>query len=186
MCSLHLDPSEHSPEQLVVQSLFADGFIRYSAHAGGNRAGLSLITQREIILPDSDRSMSWSATENGMHMTLARDIPERVGSGLRAFVSELFARAEIEAAYGAGRALFAVHPGGPKIIDCVRDVLRLDEAQVEASRAVLFQHGNMSSATLPHIWQRIAENEHVAGGTPIVSLAFGPGLTLCGAVFIKR
>ena len=38
LCTLHLDPSDHSPEQLVVQSLFADGHVRYSLAKEGNVA----------------------------------------------------------------------------------------------------------------------------------------------------
>jgi predicted naringenin-chalcone synthase len=51
---------------------------------------------------------------------------------------------------------------------------------------VLFDHGNMSSATLPHIWQRLIDDPAVPRGTPIPSLAFGPGLTMCGALLEKR
>jgi predicted naringenin-chalcone synthase len=50
---------------------------------------------------------------------------------------------------------------------------------------VLRDHGNMSSATLPHIWARIAVDTSVPSGTLITSLAFGPGLTVYGAVLRK-
>ena len=43
----------------------------------------------------------------------------------------------------------------------------------------------MSSATLPHIWARIAADPAVAAGTLVTSLAFGPGLTVYGAVLRK-
>jgi predicted naringenin-chalcone synthase len=44
----------------------------------------------------------------------------------------------------------------------------------------------MSSATLPHVWARLLDDTSVAPGTPIVSLAFGPGLTVCGGLFRKQ
>jgi len=40
----------------------------------------------------------------------------------------------------------------------------------------------MSSATLPHVWQAILDAPGVPGGTPVVALAFGPGLTIAGAI----
>jgi len=49
----------------------------------------------------------------------------------------------------------------------------------------LLERGNMSSATLPHVWQAIASSASVSDGRLIVSLAFGPGLTLSGAVLRK-
>jgi predicted naringenin-chalcone synthase len=79
-----------------------------------------------------------------------------------------------------------VHPGGPRIIDGVRDALKLEESSVEISRRVLRDQGNMSSATLPHIWKEILQDESVPNGAWIPSIAFGPGLTLTGAVFRKR
>jgi predicted naringenin-chalcone synthase len=44
----------------------------------------------------------------------------------------------------------------------------------------------MSSATLPHIWQRVLDDRAAPRGTVIASLAFGPGLTMCGALLEKR
>ena len=49
---------------------------------------------------------------------------------------------------------------------------------------MLRDYGNMSSATLPYIWMRLLRDVPV--GTLIPSLAFGPGLTICGALFEKR
>lgn len=185
LCTLHLDPSDHSAEQCVVQSLFADGFVRYSL-TNSEQPGLELLALSEAILPGSAQAMGWCAADFGMHMTLARDVPERIAVALRPFVSELFRKAGLDWAANLRAALFAVHPGGPKIIDGVRDVLELSEPQIQTSRAVLFDHGNMSSATLPHVWQRIVSDSSVASGTLVVSLAFGPGLTVCGGLFRKR
>ena len=188
MCSLHFDPRAHEAEQLVVQSLFADGFIRYvvcdpSAYDGRSPA-LTLLSQAEVIVADSSQSMSWICSEGGMRMTLARDVPERLAAGVAGFIERLCASAGLREAERAS-ALYAVHPGGPKILDRVRDVLALEEAQVEASRRVLREHGNMSSATVPHVWMEIARSAKVEPGRLIVSLAFGPGLTLCGSVMRK-
>lgn len=188
MCSLHFDPRAHEAEQLVVQSLFADGFIRYVVCDPGGYDGrtpaLTLLAQAEIIVPDSSDSMSWVCSDWGMQMTLARDVPERLASSVGGFVERLCASAGLGDAERRG-ALYAVHPGGPRILDRVRDALGLEESQIEESRRVLREHGNMSSATVPHVWMGIARSAKVEWGRPIVSLAFGPGLTLCGSVMRK-
>ncbi len=185
LCTLHLDPTQHSAEQCVVQSLFGDGFVRYSLRSDSDGPGLEVLALSERILPGTAQSMGWATGDFGMHMTLARDVPDHIASALRPFVSELLEQSGLGLAE-LQRAVVAVHPGGPKIIDRVREVLELSEAQVAASRGVLFAYGNMSSATLPHVWQQILEDDAVAVGTPILSLAFGPGLTVCGGVFRKR
>lgn len=189
LCTLHLDPSDHSAEQCVVQSLFADGFVRYSLRQTAPneiKPGLEVLAVSEQLLPDSADSMGWAVGDFGMHMTLLRDVPDRIASALRPFLSQLFSKAGLDVAGELRHAVVAVHPGGPKIIDRVQEVLELRVEQVQASRAVLFEHGNMSSATLPHVWQRILSDEAVGSGTLILSLAFGPGLTVCGGLFRKH
>ncbi|MEP7052537.1 MAG: 3-oxoacyl-[acyl-carrier-protein] synthase III C-terminal domain-containing protein [Pseudomonadota bacterium] len=186
LCTLHLDPSDHSAEQCVVQSLFADGFMRYSMRDCAAGPGLELLALSEEILPGSADSMAWAVGDFGMHMTLTRDVPERIAAALRAFVTGLFAKAGLNLAAELRHSVVAVHPGGPKIIDRVRETLELEPAQVQASRDVLFDYGNMSSATLPHVWQRIVSDERVRPGTTVLSLAFGPGLSVCGGLFRKH
>ncbi len=181
LCSLHFDPSNHALDQLVVQSLFGDGCVRYELHADDVSPGLRLHALHELLVPGTAGAMSWRE----MKMTLARDVPERIAGVVRGFVQELYARAGMGLAE-LPASVFAIHPGGPKIIDRVRATLELSDAQVAASRAVLRDHGNMSSATLPHIWQRVLDDPRVLPGTLVASLAFGPGLTMCGALLEKR
>lgn len=188
VCSLHLHPADHAPEQLVVQSLFADGHIRYSVVRGGESDGksLALLSMREELVPDSSDAMSWVVADTGMAMTLARDVPMRIARGVREFVASLYAEAKLDMRRDLERTIFAVHPGGPKIIEAVQQSLELTDAQTAASREVLFRFGNMSSATLPHVWTTLVNDGSVAVGTPVVSLAFGPGLTMCGALMMKE
>jgi len=185
LCSLHLDPSDHRLEQLVVQSLFSDGMIRYCMVPDQGTRGLAVLSTHERVLPDTAEAMTWLAGDAGMQMTLSREVPERIAQALRGFMTDMLASAG-RGVHDLKRALLAVHPGGPKIIDRVRDILELDETQVAASRRVLFDYGNMSAATLPHIWMRILDDASVAPGTLIPTLAFGPGLTVTGALLEKR
>jgi predicted naringenin-chalcone synthase len=194
VCTLHLRPADHTPEQLVVQSLFADGHIRYSVAAGrsdridaGGSAvpGLAILSMREAILPDSEGAMAWMVSDHGMYMTLSREVPGRIAEAARGFVGALFADAGFDLLERAPSTIFAVHPGGPKVIDVVQQALELSEGQVAASRDVLLRFGNMSSATLPHIWMNIAADPRVLPGTLVGSVAFGPGLTVSGALMVK-
>lgn len=187
ICSLHLRPLQHAPEQLVVQSLFADGHARYSVVPPSRAAqpSFALLGVREELLPDSADSMTWTASDAGMEMTLARDLPRRVAKAVREFVDDLRADVGAELPSFGEDTVFAVHPGGPRVIDAVQSALELSDAQVAASRDVLLRYGNMSSATLPHIWRELLASREVLSGTAIVSLAFGPGLTMAGSVMVK-
>jgi predicted naringenin-chalcone synthase len=68
---------------------------------------------------------------------------------------------------------WAVHPGGPRILDAVEEGLGLPRGATDVSRAVLAEHGNMSSPTILFILDRL----RTAGAArPCVALGFGPGL----------
>jgi predicted naringenin-chalcone synthase len=188
LCTLHFDPSVHTPEQLVAQSLFADGNIRYtvSSDGDGDGPGFRVLALREVLAGGSADAMQWRLGDHGMRMTLSREIPDHIARTIRPFVGSLFERAALDFANERRRSIFAVHPGGPKIIDAVRDALELEEPQVAPARQVLSRFGNMSSATVPHIWQALLEDSAYPPGTLVASFAFGPGLTVCGALLRKE
>ena len=189
-CTLHFRPERHEPEQLVVQSLFADGLIRYSVVMGedfsAGESAMEILAIREEQVEASSESMTWVPEESGMAMTLARDVPEKISRSLESYLVRLFAQVGLDFATEKHQTVFAVHPGGPRIIDGVLETLGLEEAQVKWSRKVLFERGNLSSATLPHIWWEILQDESVSPGVRVVSLAFGPGLTIAGCLLKKR
>jgi predicted naringenin-chalcone synthase len=189
LCTLHMDPSQHLPEQLVVQTLFADGLIRYSVSpaegAGPPEKGLELLATREEIVPGTGDAMTWMVSDFGMQMTLSRKVPDHIRAGLGPFLDRLAAAAGLTPARLLAEAVFAIHPGGPRIIDEIAEHLGLRPAQVEGSNAILRNYGNMSSATLPHVWKAVLDDATVPPATLVVSLAFGPGLTIAGAILRK-
>jgi predicted naringenin-chalcone synthase len=184
LCSLHLASDTHTPEQMVVQTLFADGHIKYSL--GSANQGLRILGVKEELIPNSLEDMTWIPDAFGMKMTLSREVPFKIRDHLPHFVDALCAQCGVLRHELIKDGIFAIHPGGPKIIEAVQKKLELDEEQVFFSKDVLKKRGNMSSATLPHVWDQIVKSD-ISSGTKILSLAFGPGLTIFGAIFeVKR
>jgi predicted naringenin-chalcone synthase len=188
LCTLHLDPTQHHPEQLVMQTLFADGLIRYRLAGSlplGETRGLEVVAAREEIIRDTQDAMTWIVSDNGMKMTLSRKVPDYIGSVLGDFMRRLLAPTGLDLETVRRNAVFAVHPGGPRIIDQVQGLLEISDRQVSHSNSILKNYGNMSSATLPHIWERMLHDPEIPEGTWIPSLAFGPGLTVSGMLLRK-
>lgn len=177
ICSLHTNPMDRKSDQLICQSLFSDGFIKYSLGKTCSLPSMKVHAISEEIIPDSRESMTWDVAEWGFQMSLSKEIPVLITRHLPTYLQKW------DIPKGA---LFAVHPGGPKILDYVQNVLDLKEEQLHHSAAILKECGNMSSATLPHIWEKMLQDPNVANGTPIVSLAFGPGLTIASILMEKR
>lgn len=182
ICSLHLNANEHTPEQMVVQTLFADGHIKYTASSALTGQGFLVRVVGEKLIPDSLEDMTWIPGAHGMRMTLSRDVPTKIQEGVKSFIEELCREAGIDPELVLRQGLFAIHPGGPRIIHAVQTVLDLTEEQVASSKKILLTRGNMSSATLPHVWEDILSRKPEAGRI-VISLAFGPGLTMFGGVY---
>lgn len=188
LVSIHLEVDDTSPGNLITMTLFGDGFIRYSlvpSELLGANSGLELRAVTETILPDTLDEMTWDLTPHAFHMFLSPDVPVRIRDHLGDFMDALARQIPCDPELLRKNAVFAIHPGGPRIIGFIQEALGLRPEQCAHSWEVLRQRGNMSSATVPHIWKAILEDDRIAPGTPVVSMAFGPGLTAAGLVAEK-
>jgi predicted naringenin-chalcone synthase len=186
LCSFHLNARAHTPEQIVVQTLFGDGHARYSVslEPALDQRGFEVLATQERVLPGTHQEMTWIPGSHGMRMTLSREVPSHIKQALPEFVDRLLASCKSTASLKDRKGLrYAIHPGGPKVIEGVAEALDLSEADTAISRKVLRENGNLSSATLPHIWEAILQDPTLAPRTPVLSLAFGPGLTIFGGLF---
>lgn len=177
-------------ENIITMTLFADGFIRYSLCSGDyaremGLPGLRVLAYNEHLLPESADDMTWVPAAHQFQMTLSVMVPVIIKRHVYKFVVGLLRRAGMDFENEKERLMFAIHPGGPKIVEHIQDELGLDESQVAISKSVFYENGNMSSATVPHIMKGILEESSVRKGTRVVCLGFGPGLTVTGLVLEK-
>lgn len=188
--SVHFDPLEQSPGQIIDSTLFADGFIGYSAYpeqrwGSSRRRGLKLLAQHEELLPDSLDAMTWTIGQRHFEMQLSKSVPLSIRAGLPGFLKRLCAKAGCDFDRSKAGFEFALHPGGPKILDHARDALGIDERQLRHARGIFRTLGNMSSATVPHIFLQLCADPAVPVGQRIIAAAFGPGLTATALLLEK-
>lgn len=167
LCTLHLQKTRDLATA-VSNVLFADGAaaaVFGSAHRAGRP---TLRATRSEVAHDTQGEMSWRIGDHGFIMHLAPSVPEHLRAKAVGFVDRLTrGRAE--------HTRFAVHPGGRKILDVISDELG---SSIEESYGVLRDHGNMSSASIFFVLQRMLRRPE-----PFVALGFGPGLTMEGLAF---
>ena len=186
VCSLHMHPRRHGSEQLLVQGLFGDGFIKYTLSAKApSESHLKILALHEETIPDSTHCMTWRCETQGLAMTLSKEVPVLIARAIEGYLQRLCAIVNLQGKDTIKGAFFAIHPGGPKILQHAKDLLGLESFQLEHSEWVLKHYGNMSSATLPHIWEKMLLDPQVPMGARIISLAFGPGLTIIRGIFEK-
>jgi prepilin-type processing-associated H-X9-DG protein len=203
LCSLHQQLGWH-PERVVANALFADGAAATvlaadgtpAAGAGagaesGAEAGAGagpeqgqlqvsppwrLLASGSTVLPDSADAMAWTIGDHGFEMGLSPRVPALIAARLAPWLDGWLAAQGLDrAAIGS----WALHPGGPRLLESVRECLDLPASAIEPSTAVLRECGNMSSATILFILDRL----RLAGAPlPCVALAFGPGLCVEAAL----
>jgi predicted naringenin-chalcone synthase len=174
LCSLHFAYG-WDPEMLVANTLFADGAAALVGR-GGEGPGWTVRACGTFLMPDSGEAMSWRIGDHGFRMTLSPQVPERIRQYLAGWLESWLG------SHGVALAdvrSWAVHPGGPRILDAVEESLGLAPDALGVSREVLRTHGNMSSPTVLFILDRMMREER---GRPCVALAFGPGLVVEAAL----
>lgn len=188
LVSIHTELADRTPGNIVTMTLFGDGFIRYQlapGHLPRAGAGLELRAACESVLPNTLDEMTWDLTPHAFHMYLSPEVPVRIRDHLPGFVAGLAHQVGCEPRRLLEEAVFAIHPGGPRIIGFIQEHLGLRPEQCAHSWDVLRARGNMSSATVPYIWKSIVEDDQIPPGTPVVSMGFGPGLTASGLLAQK-
>ncbi|WP_281323571.1 3-oxoacyl-[acyl-carrier-protein] synthase III C-terminal domain-containing protein [Flavobacterium aestivum] len=194
LLSAHLNLTEFSPANTMICSLFADGFIGYSLYEEETfmnddtipeKKGLRILASHEVIIPDSLEDMSWDLGEYNFLMTLSKRVPVFIRKNIKSFLTTLCKKGGVDLEEQKSKMHFAIHPGGPKIIDYVVNEIGLQKEQAHWSYEVLRIHGNMSSATVPHIFNKIINDPAIKSGTKVVAMAFGPGLTATGLLLEK-
>jgi predicted naringenin-chalcone synthase len=180
LTSLHLQPPgvRVDIQQIVSHALFSDAAAAVVVTPGDN-SPLGYAVREVTAVTDSTTAdhMTWEVTDQGFRMGLSPRVPDVLAVHVRRLVVDLLAKHRLEIADVDG---WAVHPGGPKILDVVRDELGLDESAVAASRDVLATYGNCSSPTVLLVLDAL--RRRAAPPRRVLMLAFGPGLTLYGSL----
>ncbi len=184
LCTLHFQVND-SIEQAVVNALFADGAAA-AIVSGESRPGrLAYVDNHVLLDDDSMDDMTWDIGDTGFSMTLASSVPRVIAGHLPRYLDTLLGRNGLDV---AGVDWWAIHPGGRAIVEKAQEVLGLPDAAVADSFAVLRDYGNMSSATILFVLKRFLQKHQAAvekgerGLGAGVAMAFGPGLTLEGAL----
>ncbi|MBN8206488.1 type III polyketide synthase [Microbacterium esteraromaticum] len=185
LCTLHLRSSD-DPDTIIASSLFSDGAAAALVTARSFEADVpafSLDGFHTAIVPDGKDDMAWTIGDSGFEMVLSTAVPQLIGENIDEALRPLWAAEDalVEAfddgRIGAAVQHWAIHPGGRSILDRVQSRLQLSDGQLHPAREVLRTCGNMSSATVLFVLQRILDDPDALAGQRVAAMAFGPGLT---------
>lgn len=179
-------PNENHMDSLVGQALFGDGAS--SVIVGSNpderteRPLFYLVSASETILPNSEGAIEGHLREVGLTFHLKENVPELIGENIVKSLEEAFHPLGIT----DWNSLFWVaHPGGPAILKRIEKTVGLNSKKLNATKHVLSEYGNMSSACvlfiLDEMRRRSMKEGKLTTGEGLkwgVLYGFGPGLTM--------
>ena len=178
LCTLHFQKSAED-DHLVSNALFGDGAAACLVLAEPLPApapSLALTAFHCGIEPDGHQDMAWHINDFGFEMTLSSYVPKLIERGIAALTDGLLASLPVR--LGAIRH-FAIHPGGRKILESIEKALHLPAQANAPAYQVLREYGNMSSATVLFVLREVlAQATPADHNAPVLSFAFGPGLTM--------
>lgn len=180
-------PSDSHLDSMVGQALFGDGAAAVIVGSDpdtsvGERPLFEMVSAAQTILPDSEGAIDGHLREAGLTFHLLKDVPGLISKNIEKSLKEAFTPLGIS---DWNSIFWIAHPGGPAILDQVEAKLRLKEEKLRATRHVLSEYGNMSSACvlfiLDEMRKKSAEEGKATTGDGLewgVLFGFGPGLTV--------
>lgn len=169
LCGLTFRHNDFSKSNIVATALFADGAAAAIINTKGN--GLSITASGEYTWPKSLDIMGWDVKNDGLAVVFSKDIPTLVRKKFR-FALNCFL--EDNNLYFSDIDNFICHPGGSKVVDALEEVLELHQGELQYSREILREYGNMSAVTVLFVLEKeiLANNKSFN----LVS-SLGPGFT---------
>jgi predicted naringenin-chalcone synthase len=171
LCTLHLQQT-HDLEVLLSALLFGDGCA--ASLVSARPEGIALRDFRVVTIPDSRDLITWRIGDTGFEMTLSGEVPAQIARALRIEAMRNDEQGILRGQSEDEFDLWAVHAGGRTILDAVEQGLNLAPEALRWSRGVLRDFGNMSSATLMFVLNRMMQS--APSPAQGFAMAFGPGL----------
>ncbi|GAV60300.1 Chal_sti_synt_N domain-containing protein/Chal_sti_synt_C domain-containing protein [Cephalotus follicularis] len=182
-------PSADRPYDLVGVALFGDGagamIIGTDPVPDSERPLFELHTAIQNFLPDTEKTIDGRLTEEGISFKLARELPQIIEDHIEGFCKKLMGVVGLsDKEYN--KMFWAVHPGGPAILNRIEKRLDLLPEKLNASRRALMDYGNASSNTIVYVLEYMIEESLKINKEQKVDtewglvLAFGPGITFEG------
>ncbi|MFI9594903.1 type III polyketide synthase [Nonomuraea sp. NPDC052265] len=182
LCSLTVQRGDSSPANLVASALFGDGAAAVVA-SGAERgtAGPAVVATRSHLYPGSEHVMGWQVGDTGFRVMLDASVPavvrRHLADDVHGFLAEHGVTAEEVTAW-------VCHPGGPKVLEAVSEVLELPVGALDVTWRSLAANGNLSSSSVLHVLGDTLAGEPPAPGSWGLVIAMGPGF--CSELVLLR
>jgi predicted naringenin-chalcone synthase len=175
LCTLHFQ-REPTMNNLLSSLLFSDGSAAVLVTRDDHPAkGIHLDGFYSEIMPKGKKDMSWQLSSTGFQMGLSSYVPELIEEDFAGLVRHALEKYHIPREK-VGH--WCIHPGGKKILEAIHKSMHFTNGHLDTSFQVLKEYGNMSSATILFVLERMLSAFDYGRPNVVFGAAFGPGLTM--------
>jgi len=165
--------NDYSMANIVSAAIFGDGAACALLSSHENDDGPEMIADEMYHFYDNIHMMGFKLTNSGLQMVLDVAVPDTISEYFPDIIHPFLAKNNLEIK-DIDHLIF--HPGGKKIIQTVEDLFSDLGKNIDDTKEVLRLYGNMSSATVMYVLERIVSNFPKKGDKGLM-LSFGPGFS---------
>ena len=164
---------DFSMANIVSAAIFGDGAATVILSSYENETGPKIVDEGMYHFYDNIDIMGFKLTNSGMLMILDKAVPETISEHFPQILNPFLEKNQLKIK-DINHLIF--HPGGKKIVQTVEDIFNDFGKNINDTKDVLKQYGNMSSATVLYVLERFMDKQLPKGDRGIM-LSFGPGFT---------
>jgi len=165
--------NDFSMANVVSAAIFGDGAACVLLSSDETDDGPEILSEEMYHFYDAENMMGFKLTNSGLQMVLDVEVPETIASHFPAIIHPFLAKNGLEIDT-IDHLIF--HPGGKKIIQIVEELFGRLGKNIDETKEVLRLYGNMSSATVLYVLERIMDKKPATGEKGLM-LSFGPGFS---------
>lgn len=164
---------DYSMANIVSAAIFGDGAACVLLSSNENDSGPEILDEEMYHFYDAEHMMGFKLTNSGLQMVLDIEVPDTIANHFPEIINPFLAKNNltIEA---IDHLIF--HPGGKKIIQTVEELFFDLGKNIDDTKEILRLYGNMSSATVLYVLEKIMETNPKKGEKGLM-LSFGPGFS---------
>ncbi|PTM05746.1 MAG: type III polyketide synthase [Bacteroidetes bacterium] len=164
---------DFSMTNIVSAAIFGDGCACTILSSYENEHGPEIIDEAMYHFYNAEHMMGFDITNSGLQMVLDKEVPDKIATHFPEIVHPFLARNNKSIA-DVDHLIF--HPGGKKIVQTVENLFGKLGKNIDHTKAVLRDYGNMSSATVLYVLEKFMQEAPKKGDLGLM-LSFGPGFT---------
>ncbi|MFH6942628.1 type III polyketide synthase [Flavobacterium sp. FlaQc-50] len=165
--------TDFSMPNIVSAAIFGDGAACCLLSSYETDPGPEIIDEQMYHFYDAEHMMGFKLTNSGLQMILDIEVPDTISEHFEDIIHPFLQKNNLGIT-AIDHMIF--HPGGKKIIQTVETLFAGLGKNVEATKEVLKEYGNMSSATVLYVLEHIMDNNPKPGEKGLM-LSFGPGFS---------